>query len=76
MNTSKRNRIQIASTVDPELWQCFKGLSEKTRIPASRLLDEAVEDLLLSLIHIYTFRKGVLALKPAKAEPLFPPAEE
>lgn len=47
MNTSKRNRIQIASTVDPELWQCFKDLSEKTRIPASRLLDEAVEDLLL-----------------------------
>ena len=47
MNTSKRNRIQIASTVDPELWQCFTGLSEKTRIPASRLLDEAVEDLLL-----------------------------
>ena len=47
MNTSKRNRIQIASTVDPELWQCFKGRSEKTRIPASRLLDEAVEDLLL-----------------------------
>ena len=25
----------------------FRGLSDKTRIPSSRLLDEALEDLLL-----------------------------
>ena len=37
----------MASTVDPELWEAFRGLSGKTRIPASRLLDEAMEDLLL-----------------------------
>lgn len=47
MGQIKRNRKQIASTVDPELWEAFRGLSEKTRIPASRLLDEAMEDLLL-----------------------------
>ena len=40
-------RKQVASTVDPELWEMFRGLSDKTRIPSSRLLDEALEDLLL-----------------------------
>ena len=47
MSQTQRNRRQIASTVDPELWDKFRELSSKTRIPASRLLDEAVEDLLL-----------------------------
>ncbi len=47
MSQSKRSRKQIASTVDPELWNMFRELSIKTRIPASRLLDEALEDLLL-----------------------------
>ena len=47
MGQVKRNRKQIASTVDPELWETFRELSEKTRIPASRLLDDAMEDLLL-----------------------------
>ena len=49
----KRNRKQIASTVDEELWEAFRTLSQNMRIPASRMLDEALEDLLLlSLIHI------------------------
>ena len=43
----KRNRKQIASTVDEELWEAFRTLSQNMRIPASRMLDEAVEDLLL-----------------------------
>ncbi len=47
MSQMQRNRKQIASTVDPELWEMFRELSAKSRIPASRLLDEAVEDLLL-----------------------------
>ncbi len=47
MGQPQRSRRQIASTVDPELWDLFRGLSVQTRIPASRLLDEAVEDLLL-----------------------------
>ncbi len=47
MSQFSRNRKQIASTVDPELWDMFRELSRHTRIPASKLLDEAVEDLLL-----------------------------
>ena len=43
----KRNRKQIASTVDEELWEAFRPLSQNMRIPASRMLDEALEDLLL-----------------------------
>lgn len=43
----KRNRRQIASTVDEELWEAFRTLSQNMRIPASRMLDEALEDLLL-----------------------------
>ena len=41
------NRKQIASTVDEELWEAFRTLSQNMRIPASRMLDEALEDLLL-----------------------------
>ena len=47
MSAVHRNRKQVASTVDPELWEKFRDFSLKSRIPASRLLDEAVEDLLL-----------------------------
>lgn len=47
MSQFQRNRKQIASTVDPELWDTFRGFASQTRIPASRLLDEALEDLLL-----------------------------
>lgn len=47
MNQPRRLRKQVASTVDPELWSMFRALSEKTRIPSSRLMDEALEDLLL-----------------------------
>ena len=43
----KRNRKQIASTVDVELREAFRTLSQNMRIPASRMLDEALEDLLL-----------------------------
>jgi len=42
-----RKRKPIASTVDPELWENLREFSIKTRIPASRLLDEAIEDILL-----------------------------
>ncbi len=47
MRRVAQKRKQVASTVDPELWEMFRGLSDKTRIPSSRLLDEALEDLLL-----------------------------
>lgn len=47
MSTEKRRRKQVCSTLDPELWNQLKSLSEETRIPATRYFDEAVEDLLL-----------------------------
>jgi hypothetical protein len=39
-------RIRIGSSVDPNIWSQFQELSKKTRIPVSKLLDEAMEDLL------------------------------
>jgi predicted transcriptional regulator len=39
-------REKLTISVDPELYKNLKKLSELTRIPASRLFDEAVEDLL------------------------------
>lgn len=50
-NKSKRNkdlstRERWGTSVDKELLSEFKHLQKKTRIPMSRLLDEAIEDLL------------------------------
>lgn len=47
MSQLNRRRKPIASTVDPELWENLREFSIKSRIPASRLLDEAIEDILL-----------------------------
>ncbi|HBF36031.1 MAG TPA: CopG family transcriptional regulator [Firmicutes bacterium] len=41
-----KNRIQASSSVDPKLWEGMQRLSKQTRIPVSKLLDEAMEDLL------------------------------
>lgn len=41
-----KNRIRIGVSVDPDLAEKLRKLSEATRIPASRLLDEAIELLL------------------------------
>lgn len=40
-------REKITMTVEYDLYVKLKKLSEMTRIPASRLFDEAVEDLLV-----------------------------
>lgn len=40
------NREKISSSVDKELYKKLRELSEKTKVPISRLLDEAIEDLL------------------------------
>lgn len=40
------NRTRFTSSLKNELIAQFDELSKKTRIPKSRLLDEAVEDLL------------------------------
>ena len=40
-----KNRTRIGSAIDTELYNKLKEMSEKTRIPISKLLDEALEDL-------------------------------
>jgi predicted DNA-binding protein len=41
-----QNREQYATSIDKKLKDGLKDLSNKTRIPQSKLLDEAIEDLL------------------------------
>lgn len=50
-NKTKRNedlatRERWGTSVDKDLLKEFKQLQKQTRIPMSRLLDEAIEDLL------------------------------
>ena len=40
------NRDRFVSSLDKELVGPFNALSKRTRVPKSRLLDEAIEDLL------------------------------
>lgn len=41
-----KKRTRIGNAVKTELYENLQELSEKTRIPISKLLDEAIEDLL------------------------------
>lgn len=41
-----KNRTKIGSAIDKELYIRLQELSKVTRIPLSRLLDEAIKDLL------------------------------
>ena len=40
------NRTKLISSLDNKLVEPFNMLSQKTRVPKSRLIDEAIEDLL------------------------------
>jgi len=40
-----KNRVQSSYTIRKDLSDRLRELSEKTKIPMSRLLDEALEDL-------------------------------
>lgn len=40
------HRERISNSIDKELYTKLKELSEKSRIPISKYLDEAIEDLL------------------------------
>ena len=40
------NRKKFISSIDKKLVEPYNELSKKTRVPKSRLLDEAIEDLL------------------------------
>lgn len=44
--TGLRWRIRVTTSLDKELWDKFKKLSAETRIPISKLFDEAIEDAL------------------------------
>jgi len=41
-----KNRKRYTNSIDIKLLEMLKELSQATRIPESRLLDEAIEDLL------------------------------
>ncbi len=47
--TSKgfKNRKRFSTTLDKDLVPCLDELHLKTRIPRARLLDEAIEDLMV-----------------------------
>lgn len=47
MTGEYRTRQQWSTAVDKTLLKQFKKLSDDTRIPLTKLLDEAIEDLLL-----------------------------
>lgn len=41
------SREPISTSIDKELWQKLKCLHDKTQVPLSKLLDEAIRDLLV-----------------------------
>ena len=40
------NRCPISSSINKELWDKLKNLNEETKVPISKLLDEAIGYLL------------------------------
>ena len=44
---NKKRRKQWSTATDYDLYEKLKELSDKTRIPTTKLLDEAIEDLLV-----------------------------
>jgi len=45
-NRGLKTRVPISSTIDKKLNKELRQLSEDTRIPISKLLDEAIKDLI------------------------------
>jgi hypothetical protein len=44
-NPRLKNREQFTTSADPDVLASFRKLSEDTRIPMSKLMDEALEDI-------------------------------
>ena len=42
-----KNRTRIGSAIDKKIYEQLKKLAEDTRIPISKLLDEAIADLII-----------------------------
>lgn len=61
-----KKRVRWTTSVNPDLLEKVKGLSEKTRIPISRLTDEALE---LLLIQHKVVRPKAPPKKPAQKKP-------
>ena len=45
-NKNLKNRVSFGSSLDKPLWEALEQLHQTSRVPKSRLLDEAVELLL------------------------------
>ena len=45
-NPNLKNRVIPNSAVDKELYEWLRNYSKESKIPISRLLDEAIKDLL------------------------------
>ncbi|EJS63430.1 TPA: ribbon-helix-helix domain-containing protein [Bacillus nitratireducens] len=45
-NRGLKNRKTISNAIDKDLHERFEKLAQETRIPKSKLLDEAIGDLL------------------------------
>ena len=54
---SLKNRTRFTSSMKNELVEPFNQLAERTRITKSRLLDEAIEDLLKKYADLFLNRK-------------------
>lgn len=46
-NPNLKNRVIPNSAVDKELYDKLREYSKESKVPISRLLDEAIEDLLI-----------------------------
>jgi len=45
-NRGLKNRTPLSNAIKTELYDSLRKLSKETKVPISRLLDEAIEDLL------------------------------
>jgi hypothetical protein len=45
-NRGLKNRTAFSNAIDKQLYDAFEALHQETRIPKSKLLDEAIELLL------------------------------
>ena len=52
-----KDRVRVGSPIDKKLHQALKDISDETGIPMSKLLDEAITDLVVK----YERRKAILA---------------
>lgn len=45
-NPKLKNRVQVSSSVEPELWKKMQDISGETDIPLSKLLDRAMKEFI------------------------------